>query len=143
MKHSSYFSLPPTTYKHIHALKRTSNSQLPTPNSQLPTPNSQLPIPNSQLPTPNSQLPIPNSQLIRKSVLKMDPFLKLIIKTALNVENPSSRHIDALDELYLNLIIRPIQLAWKRNYGPYFRSGRGLRCYSYTDNCQECRGDYY
>ena len=51
----------------------------------------------------------------------MNTALKLIIETAMKYENNDAIR-NALDEIYTNLIVRPIQLAW-------------IRSKTYTDNC--------
>jgi hypothetical protein len=44
----------------------------------------------------------------------MNTALKIIIETAMKYENNDAIR-SALDEIYVNLIIRPIQLAWIRS----------------------------
>jgi len=47
----------------------------------------------------------------QQKVLGMNAALKLIIETAMKYEDTAIH--EALDEIYIKMIIRPLQLAWR------------------------------
>jgi hypothetical protein len=42
----------------------------------------------------------------------MDPAIKFVIETAMKGQNKSPMRDAALDEMYVKMIVRPLQLAW-------------------------------
>jgi hypothetical protein len=45
----------------------------------------------------------------------MNPVLKIIIETAMKYEKNTAVRDAALDEIFIKMVVRPIQLAWIRS----------------------------